>query len=46
VGEIRDVLYEDWRRSLRDEALDRAVEEIISRYEIVVDAEMGSSVRR
>jgi len=37
VEEIRDVLHEDWKREIRDQALDRAVEDIIAGYEIEID---------
>jgi hypothetical protein len=37
MEEIRDVLHEDWKREIRDAALDRAVEEIVSGYEIEID---------
>ncbi len=40
IEEIREVLHEDWRRAIREAALDGAVEKIISEYEVEVDAEV------
>jgi len=37
VDEIRDILHEDWKREIRDAALDRAVDEIVAGYDIEVD---------
>ena len=46
VDEIRDVLYQDWKREIRDAALDRAVGEIVAGYEIEVDGPISRSTAR
>jgi PPIC-type PPIASE domain len=38
--EIRELLHEDWLRKQREVALDRAVAEIVSRYQVEIDSEL------